>query len=147
MLAAACTLDRGGSARDGDAGKEQRGSTGDDAGVDAGGDRDTGPPDAGAPDAGAPDAGAPDAGEPDAGRRTCDAIYSGMDSYDLCAETESECEFYARLGDRTCQAVCEGFGASCRDSWEDASDGCERLSESAGCMESHGDAICSCTRP
>lgn len=162
LACAGCTLDRAGSAADAsaDSGSVRDGSARDaarrdggseserDAGRDSGA-ADAGPPDAGPADAGPPDAGRPDAGRPDAGVRPCDEIFRGVDGYRGCDETETQCRFYARTAGVSCATLCRDHGATCFDSWAEASDSdsCRALDAEYDCGYGHGDGICLCSRP
>lgn len=127
-----------------DGGSEPRADAGRDAGAP-----DTGPPDAGRPDAGPPDAGRSDAGPPDAGARPCDEIFRGIDGYRTCDQTATQCRFYARTSGVSCAELCDERGATCFDSWAEASDAelCRALDSEYDCDYGHGDGICLCSRP
>jgi hypothetical protein len=117
---------------------------------------DLGPPDLGStpvdlgpPDLGPPDLGPPDLGPPDLGLEspTCDAQYSAADSYRLCAERATECEFYTRLGGISCNERCSGLGGRCITAHNNGFWGrCDR-DETVACDDtSYDDVICVCSR-
>jgi hypothetical protein len=137
--------------RDGDLARDapmDRVDAGSDAGPPDAGPPDAGPPDAGPPDAGPPDAGPPDAGPPDAGPPSCDSVYGAAQSYVLCAQRATECEFYTNpSGDRTCDDICADYGGTCLAAYREESDTvvCTRTRTDA-CDSLHNDEICVCTR-
>ena len=110
------------------------------------------PPDLGRPDLGPPDLGRPDLGPPDLGRPdlgfelpTCDLRFSSADSYSLCEQRPTECEFYTQLDSSTCAARCALFGATCIAGYADGTTECERLGVLT-CDSMQFDGICVCSR-
>lgn len=157
ILLVGCALDRTGIGSAGDAGAQVDGARQDagvradsgvpivldgalDAASDAdfasdGGDASTEPEDAGPPDAGPPDPAPP----------SCDSQYGTAESYLLCTQSPTECEFSVLLGGSTCRDLCSSLGGRCIRGYAGTEGSCSRDGDGS-CEWERTDHVCVCSR-